>query len=329
MPLHWKMPFPAQWRVDLTRRNDLTDSWEMLLQEQDGSYLKPSLLGSEENRLDRYRRRWNTVLGEYRYPCWSNREGQGFVQPLSKKPLAFRGPAVVYPINRVRQTPLDAYTVVDVMRSTLGVGPCEHILDVEGQQEAYKGRATCSCRDELGRIYEKGEQKAKHAEVEQILKDGLIFVTHIRGRITRYVDFGHKMRAYLAEQKKSHPEAGTFIEEMDRIAGEIDARFAARQDKIQTPAHVASMNDEFRKNVMDYEGPDALQRCRQYAKALVVIGDNQDELSGECRWVVKSLRQQAALRMALDPRVASIAQEIRARTQQVLRNPASHEGARH
>jgi hypothetical protein len=89
------------------------------------------------------------------------------------------------------------------------------------------------------------------------------------------------------------------------------------------------MNEAFRRNVLDYEGPDAVERCRQYATALVVIGDNQDELSGECRWVVKSLRQRAGMRMALDPRVASVATEIRARTQEALRNPASHEGAHH
>ena len=52
-------------------------------------------------------------------------------------------------------------------------------------------------------------------------------------------------------------------------------------------------------------------------------------LAGECRWVVKALRQRAGILMALDPRAAPIAAEIRARTQEVLRNPAGHEGARH
>ncbi len=59
------------------------------------------------------------------------------------------------------------------------------------------------------------------------------------------------------------------------------------------------------------------------------IGDNQDELSAECRWAVKTLRQRAGILMALDPRVAPIAAEIRTRTQEALRNPANHEGARH
>src|SRR5207237_10139446 len=117
--------------------------------------------------------------------------------------------------------------------------------------------------------------------------------------------------------------------EMARLTQEIDNRVGRRADKIQTPEHVAKMNEEFRKNVLDYEGPDALKRCRQYSNALVVIGDNQDELSAECRWAVKTLRQRAGILMALDPRVAPVAAEIRSRTQEALRNPANHEGARH
>jgi hypothetical protein len=324
------MPFPAQWRVDFTKTDGLADSWEMLLQEEsNGTYVKPTWLGRGEDHLDANRRRWNTVLGWYPYPCWSDHNGRGYLEPLKSKALHFQGPMVTYPINRVKQTPLDAYTVVDVMRNTLGVGPCEYILDLEGQKSEYKGRATCSVRDELGAIYEKNRQKQERARVETFLDQGLTFVTHIRGRITRYVEFGHKMREYLAAQKKAHPELADFLNEMDKLTDEIDARVAARADEIQTPVHVAAMNEDFRRNVLDDDGPDALAKCKKYTSALVVIGGSQDELSGECRWVVRTLRQKAGLLMAQDPRVAAIAAEIRARTQEALRNPASHEGAHH
>jgi hypothetical protein len=330
LPLDWKMPFPAQWRLNFTRPNGLADSWEMLLQRAKGQgYIKPSWLGAGSDQLGPTRRRWNTVLGDYFYPCWSDAQGRGFLQPLKNEALLFKGPVAIYPINRVEQTPLDAYTVVDVMRNTLGVGPCEYILDLEGQKAEYKGRATCSCRDELGAIYGKNHQKEEHAKVEQVLDDGLIFVKHIRSRIERYVEFGHKMRDYLAAQKKLHPELADSLGELDKIAREIDERTARRADKIQTPAHVAAMNADFRKNVLNDYGPDALAKCKEYTAALVVIGDNQDELSGECRWVAKALRQKAGLLMAQDPRVAAIASEIRLRTQEVLRNPATHEGAHH
>jgi len=330
LPLDWKMPFPAAWRCDLTRSNDLADSWEMLVQkEKDGDFMKPSWMGGGPEKMPNTRKRWTTVLGSFFYPVWSDADRNGFIAPLKHDRLQFRGPAVIYPVNRLNETPLEVFTVIDLVRNTLGAGPCEYLLDLEGNRSEYKGRATCSSRDVLTAIYKDGQQKAKHADVEKVLQDDLIFVKHIRGRITRYVDFGHKIREYLGEQKKAHPELKDPIGELEKIAEEIDVRFAAREEKMKTPDYVAKMNDDFRRDVMDYEGPDALDRCKKYAKALVEVGDNQDELSGECRWVVKALRQKAGLLMAADPRMAPIAAEIRARTQEALKNPAGHEGNRH
>jgi hypothetical protein len=331
--LDWKPPFPATWRCDFTRNNGLVSGWEMLLWdgENGGAYRKPSWSGNNEERLDpRDRLRWITFLGKFPYPCWIDPGGQGYVQPLRHSELKFEGPAVVYPIGRWRTaTPRDAYTVADVVRGTLGVGPCEYLLDREGQKQVYKGRATCAVSDALLAIYGGNQQTARRADVDRILDDALTFVKHIRGRITRYGEFGHRMRAYLAEQKKARPELDDFLNAMDQLTAELDARVAARADEIKTPEHVAAMNAKFRKTVLGYEGSDAFNKCQQYTRALVVIGDNQDELASECRWVVKNLRQQAGVAMARDPRAAPIAREIRARAQEALRNPAYHEADRH
>ena len=109
---------------------------------------------------------------------------------------------LIYPIHRVKDTPLDAFTVVDVMRNTLGVGPCEHILDVQSHKEIYNGQATCGVRDILNPIYAAKRQKQSRGEINKTLDDGLIFVKHIRGRINDYIAFGDKMKTYLAEQRK-------------------------------------------------------------------------------------------------------------------------------
>ena len=325
--MDWKTPFPAQWRVDWRRADGLTDSWEMAAQKPGGKFAKFGLFGGEDT-LPENRERWTTVLGKFQYPCWTDTGGQGFLQPL-KAGLALQGPALVYPIGRARATPLDAYTVVDIVRGTLGVGPCEYVLDVEGQRSEYKGRATCSNRSVLNEIYEKREQKKRRAEVEQSLVDVMIFIRHIRGRIEGYVDFGHRTLASLAAQKKAHPELAEPIAGLEASARAIDERVAARKDKIKTPDDAARLVEEFRAKVLDYEGDDALARCKKFTEAWVDIGGNQDELVGECRWAVRVLRQRAGLAMALDPRLTEIARKIRADSQKVLRNPAGHEAARH
>ncbi|MBI3856528.1 MAG: hypothetical protein HY293_12645, partial [Planctomycetes bacterium] len=306
-PLGWKMPFPAQWRADFTRADALTDSWEMLLQaKKDGDYWKPSWLGNDDRTLGLSRKRWIEILGEFQYPLWSDHEGMGFVQPLAHKYCTMAGPAFLYPINRVKATPPDQFTALDLMRSTLGVGPCEYILDVEGQKENFKGAYTCSVRDRLTELYDKGEQKSRKDDIEKMLGEALDFVKHIRGRIEVYIAFGKEMRAYLAEQKKAHPECGDFIKEVDAIAAQIEERLGDRRDRIKAPSDVVALNDDFRKNVRDYEGADLKDRVKKYTDDLTRIGGNQDKLVMECRWIVKALRQKAGLLMALDPKVAPV-----------------------
>jgi len=336
-PLDWKMPFVAQWRVDFSRPNDLVDGWDMLLQNKKGQdYIKPAWFGGPMEVVnDATRRRFTEVLGFFPYPCWSDPERRGYLQPLEVTTrtkfvsvLTYQGPVILYPLNRIAETPPGAFTIVDIARNTLGMGPCEYILDVENQKQEYKGLATCPTRDALLAIYEKGQQKIKRDEIEKHLKDTLGFVTHIRGRITLYLEFGRKLRESLASAKQAHPELKEAIGDLEKLAEEMDARFAEREERIKTPAYVEGMNTDFRKQVLDYDGADALDRCRKYADELVRIGGNQDKLVSECRWVTRTLRQRAGLLMAMDPRMDAVAQEVRARAQEVLRNPSLHERAR-
>jgi hypothetical protein len=329
-PLGWTMPFPAQWRSDFTRSDGLTDSWEMLLQpKKDADYYKPSWLGNDDRTLGLNRKRWIEILGEFQYPLWSDHEGKGYIQPMAHKFCTMAGPAFLYPINRVKATPPDQFTALDVMRSTLGVGPCEYILDVEGQKEKQKGSYTCSVRDRLGEIYEKGTQKSKKDDIEKLLGEALEFVQFIRARIEVYIAFGKEIRTFIAEKRKASPELAGPLGELEAIAAQIEERLADRRDRIKAPTDVMALNDDFRKNVRDYEGPDLKDRLKKYTDSLTTIGGNQDKLVMECRWIVKALRQKAGLLMALDPRCAPVAEEVRTRTQTVLRSPTAHEKARH
>jgi len=326
--LDWKAPFPAHWRMDWRKSDRLVDSWEVVAQRQGGDYEKPGLFG-EPSTIPADRSRWTTVLGTFKYPCWIDRQGQGWMQPLKSGVVRFEGPAILYPVNRVRSTPLDVFTMADIARATLGVGPCEYILDVEGQGQSYKGRATCATRDALRAIYEAKQQKARRAEIERILQDVMVFVRHIRGRIDGYVDFGHKTLIYVNEQKNADPALAEFAGQMEPLLRAIDGYYEKRRTEIRTPEYVQGLTDKFRSTLLDYEGPDALDKCKEITAAIVEVGGNQDELAGECRMAVKIIRQRAGLAMATDPRAAKVAEEIRARTQQVLRNAAGHEGARH
>ena len=325
--LKWRVPFAAHWRVDWTRDDDLTDSWEMAIGKSGGGYRNPSFAGYE-GRLPASRQRWTTVIGTFKYPCWIETDGQAYLQPLGSV-LSFAGPALIYPISRVRETPLDVYTITDVVRDTLGVGPCEYILDLEGQKTTRQGLATCSTRDRLNAIYAGNQQTQRRAEVERTLTDVILFIKHIRARIEHYVALGHGVQSYLDEQAQAHPEVAEPIARLKEWAAAIDMNVAARSHMIRTPQDAEALADEFRRTLLGYEGADALERCKQFTEAWVEIGGNQDQLVGECRLAVKVLRQRAGLIMAEDPRMADAAREVRRRCQAALKNPTSYEAPRH
>jgi len=328
--LNWTMPWLAQWRVDFTRADDLTDSWDLLLQkESGGNYIKPSWMGAGAEQVPPSRKRWTTVLNSFKYPCWSDPQRAAYVQPLETEALSLRGPVVIYPANRVPETPADAFTVLDIARSALGAGPCEYILDLDNQKSSNKGHATCWTKDWLLPIYTQGSQKSQLKEIGQNLDEVVTFVRYIRARITRYDGFLRQTRESLAVQAKAHPELKESIAALDKICQEADRRYRAREPKMSTPDQIAALTEAFRRQGMAEEGPAALERCKAYTEALVEVGDNQDQLAGELRWVVRAFRQKAGLLVAADPKMAPIAAEIRAKTQEILRNPAGHEGARH
>jgi hypothetical protein len=215
------------------------------------------------------------------------------------------------------------------MRATMGVGPCEYILDVEGQKKTFQGRPTCASRTILDNIYASKAQKEKREEVQRTLDEVIAFVRHIRGRINDYAAFGHELVAWLEQQKAAHPELAGILNEMQDTTRKIDGFVDRRKEGIKTPEYATRLVDDFRSTLVDYEGEDALAKCKKITAALVGIGGNQDELVGECRMVVKILRQKAAMAMASDPRTANVAREVRRRTQQMLRNPTSYEAPRH
>jgi hypothetical protein len=346
IPLSWRWPYPALWRVDWRRRNDLTDSWEMLTEQTNGKFLKHGMFQEAEDAWtaqdwwggDHPRTRIASGLGRFHYPCWVDLDGQGWLEPLPstdakgrrlERTISFEGPALIYPLNRIADTPLDKFTVVDIMRATLGVGPCAYILDVEGQTEAFEGFPTCTVRDVLNDIYAKGQAQERQDDVEQALRDVVAFITLIRNRIDEYVDFAGEMDAFLDKQQEAHPEYRSFVKEMQALTEQIHAAFRHREESIKTVDYATQLTRQFRKEVLTDTSSDSIQKCRKYTQAWVEIGGNQDTLVAECRVAVKLMRQRAALALTQNSELAEVVAAVREKTQDILRAPVNYEAPRH
>jgi hypothetical protein len=351
--LDWRMPFPALWRVDWSTVDKLTDSWEMLLQHPDGRYLMQGWFGQDESVGQRFgqefgprdwnkpgRSRWNPVLGGFAFPCWVDNDRSAYLQPLKARRYAergdvynFAGPAVIYPLDRAQaapfRTPLESLTVVDLVRLTLGVGPCQYILDLEGQKRNSRGVATCYARDVITAIYKEGTQLQNRPTIEEHLAAAVAFITNVRERIDEYVKFGRDMTAYLEEQKRLQPRHAEFLDELLLATKRLDQFFAASRERIRTPAFAQQNADIFRDKLLTYTGPDAYQQCAAQMGVFTSIGGAQDGLVASCRMIVKTLRQRSGIALTENSEWKEIATEIRTRTQAVLRKPTPYEAPRH
>jgi len=353
LPLDWKMPFAALWRVDWRAADGLTDSWEMLLQHPEGKYVMQEWFGEDASLGQSFgeefgprdwnkpgRKRWNPVLGGFAYPCWINKDRQGYLQPLEKRCYVergevcnFDGPAIVYPLDRVQaapfSTPIAKLTVVDLVRMTLGVGPCQYILDLEGQKSKSKGVATCYARDIINAIYKEGTQLQNGTVIEEQLSAAVAFICNVRERIDDYVAFGHETGAYIEEQKRLHPKHAAFLDDLLLITKRLDQFFESRKASIHTPEYAERAAEDFRKELLTYTGDDAHAKCSTHMKIFTGIGGKQDGLVASCRMIVKVLRQHCGIAMATNPELKDIATELRARTQRMLRSPTAYEAPQH
>jgi hypothetical protein len=351
--LDWQMPFPALWRADWGTVDKMTDSWEMMLQRPDGQYAMLGWFGQDESVGQRFgkefgprawnkpgRSRWNPVLGGFAFPCWIDSDGRGYLQPLKERRYAergkvynFVGPAVIYPLDRAQtapfQTPLESLTVVDLMRLTLGVGPCQYILDLEGQKRNSKGVATCYARDVINAIYKEGMQLQSRPAIEEQLDAAVAFITNVRERIDEYVKFGQDLTAYLEEQKRRDPRHAEFLDELLLVTKRLDQFFNENRERIYTPAFAQQNAASFREQLLTYTGPDAYKKCAAQMGVFTSIGGAQDGLVASCRMIAKTLRQRSGIAMAVNPELKELATEVRARTQAILRKPTPYEAPRH
>jgi hypothetical protein len=114
----WKPPYNAEWRCDFVKKDHSLDSW----------IFKYNLADRTQN---------GSTVGKYLYPCWLTGDDAAMkacVQTLSYEAKEYtpeyRGTVLVYPVNRMKrqervgETPLTRFTVMDVVRESLGIGPC-------------------------------------------------------------------------------------------------------------------------------------------------------------------------------------------------------------
>jgi len=162
----------------------------------------------------------------------------GFAESVtyeSEPPLA-AGRYVVYPLDRTRATPLTEFTPVDILRNTLGVGPCQYILETEGLASADNPTPDNVMTWVEKQAKKKGGKDAAD-EIRERLKAMVELVGRTEARIKRYADFAAEMKqSFTADSSQSGLEIKATI---DAIVQAAAAGLAATQP----PGRIAKLAD--------------------------------------------------------------------------------------
>ena len=272
-------PFEANWRVDLSGRDGRAESFGLETQ-----------LRADDPALRQIRSKAEAMASSGVAPS-----------------------VLTYPIDRTKATPLTAFCPTDVLRDTLGVGPCQYILQTEGLASE-TNPTPAKVMDWIEKQFEKGKQQEAANQIRDLLGQMTEHVGRARKKIERYGQFGHEIGLLCAAEGEGQ-HAPENADSLSRTASVL----AAHKDAASAGGEQSAA--ELGQEIIALMGKEnALAECRKLGRRVRQIGAAQDRALSDCRMAVRWLRQQARRCAAADTGQAKLAREVWVRAEKMLRN---------
>ena len=263
VPLAWRPPFEAKWRADLTEPDGFARSWYF------GDAPVPAGGPSCPCRLEGGR----ALV----------RLAAGMVDPASPQARL-----LLFPMDRSRATPLTAMLPIDVLRNTLGVGPCQYILQTEGLSA--EGNPTPDAVMEwIEKQFARKRDRQAAEEIQEQLSQMLAHMRQAQARIEAYAAGAGEVRQLLRPLAGHQPAARLALLESAVSRWERSAREALQAPL--PPTEAAALAQRVQALVGK---PGALDELRQLAEPLRQLGARQDRALADCRMLARRVQALAA-----------------------------------
>ena len=307
VPIQWKRPFQARWKTQL---------WEAGVR---------TTFAFREGRGQV----WRGVAGSYDYPVWF--DGDAAFYHLSKK-VPPQGESIVYFLEG-RDTPLGVSTPVDIMKATLGRQVCEPILDIAGRKlrthhrrgaDGVRRACTCGCTEAIQGVFEAGQEAAKRDYIEGALGDMVFFVRRHVERIQQYTRFAEDMIKFLEAKESESPDLKPFLQGLEQTTRQIPQEYAVQKENMKSLGYA----DELTRQTLALaarKGTNNLPAYMELLNAWRGMGGAQDYVVAQCHILARKLCQQAGYDSVTQPKADGLAEEIRNRCRQCLRNADGYE----
>jgi len=339
----WQPPFPAKWMTILVKRPAVGAASGMASETLPVPLLPPA--GDTP---------YSDVFVHPHVPSWfSGHEWRLYLETSLTHMMTQRKVAVPefllainYPRDRVKQTPLSALTLVDVMRDTLGAGPCEYILDLEGLNKTRstgaagtgKPTASATCSERGGLVFYylgEREESPRRNDPLMVADEALSSIEKIKdfldaahARIQEYLVWSDGVVRLAEDAKARNPQARDLAGRVIPIAREMRELWQAMVEHDKPCVHPAEwrMALDYCKDLVRQGAPDLGARIREFDPQMRGAGEEVDGGMQACRLIVKRIRQEAALAGSADPAALKLAVDIRQRCRDILRNKHYKEG---
>jgi len=223
--------------------------------------------------------------------------------PINQASGRNEGPPVVYPIDRTRATPLTVYCPTDILRNTLGVGPCEYILAAEGLATPTNPTPD-NVMTWLERQLKRKRGRASPKEIDERLQQMVEHVGRVRARIVEYGALAGEVRALCSET----PPLLRATDWMRKTAEEGLEAAGAAERAGRLAREILALIDR----------DDAASACERPAAELRAIGAAHNRTLSACRMAARWLKQQCRMAVWQDPQTADPMQAIQKRIEQAL-----------
>jgi hypothetical protein len=217
-----------------------------------------------------------------------------------------QGPLIVYPIDRTSATPLTATCPTDVMRNTLGVGPCQYILAVEGLS-AEGDPTPNNVMNWVEKQFEQKKEKKAADDIKERLEQMAVHIAQAQARIERYGVFASQVRKSLAGKPGSDPFL-SIVDDLDRFAKTELASAALPERSRQLTTEVSALIGK----------ENAFDSCRRLGEQLRSIGEIQDGALARCRMAVRRLKQEGRFPATNPSPETALAREVQQLAGQML-----------
>jgi hypothetical protein len=336
----WKPPFEAKWRADwVCAEGKRSEDW--YARALSSVFLFEGQPGAKWVNVENPPQICQQGLWPYyQYQSWFAKNGDAWLSPYAdrsvrkggKKPLAnIYETVVIYPLDRTEKTPLDAFTPVDIMRETLGQGPCEYALDLEGLKgrRAHGGdkpmrfdTATCAIRDGvIGPILrekvKKGEKLPDEEKGKLVdgMKNMLQFVHVVNERLQEYKRFNEELSRLCAENAAKE-KVKPVVDGIQPIVKAMNQQLSGLLDRAgKDLARWDTLMPELVKKV-EADDYGAAGRATDIANG---FAEYQDVGMAQSRRFTVGIRTEAAMVEASDPEARAFVEKVRDLCQKVMR----------